>query len=351
MISELVPTLMHVFVSIEINETSGESVAFEQKFYYRRPMYIVLKHIWNIELHRSRMKELADIAEANIEAATPPIFLRFINLLINDAIFLLDEALEYMSKLRKLQMEKENGSWNNLNPLQRREQEANLHHVGRLARFHNVIARNTIETLSWLTKEIKTIFCHRTIVTRVSSMLNYFLYHLVGPQKRNFKVKDKNEYEFKPAEIVHDICLIYFNLADSSSKKYKQFCLAIARDDRSYSPDLLPQASDVLTKIGYGIIANDILNLGKLIEEVSQNHSKREIPLDEVPEEFLDPIMSNLMRDPVILPKSGVCVDRSTIARHLLRYVSFYVLRLQLTIIFSVIQPTLSLEVLLLWNK
>lgn len=37
-------------------------------------------------------------------------------------------------------------------------------------------------------------------------------------------------------------------------------------------------------------------------------------------DEFLDPIMSTLMSDPVVLPSSRVTVDRSTIARHLLRY-------------------------------
>lgn len=39
-------------------------------------------------------------------------------------------------------------------------------------------------------------------------------------------------------------------------------------------------------------------------------------------DEFLDPIMSTLMSDPVVLPSSRVTVDRSTIARHLLRYAS-----------------------------
>ncbi|KXJ76958.1 hypothetical protein RP20_CCG008557 [Aedes albopictus] len=36
------------------------------------------------------------------------------------------------------------------------------------------------------------------------------------------------------------------------------------------------------------------------------------------PDEFLDPIMSSLMMDPVVLPSSRITVDRSTIARHLL---------------------------------
>lgn len=47
---------------------------------------------------------------------------------------------------------------------------------------------NTITTLEYLTEEIKTIFCHSTMVDRIAAMLNYFLLHLVGPKKKNFKV-------------------------------------------------------------------------------------------------------------------------------------------------------------------
>ena len=38
----------------------------------------------------------------------------------------------------------------------------------------------------------------------------------------------------------------------------------------------------------------------------------------DVPEEFLDPLMYTLMKDPVLLPTSNTVVDRSTIIQHLL---------------------------------
>lgn len=38
----------------------------------------------------------------------------------------------------------------------------------------------------------------------------------------------------------------------------------------------------------------------------------------DYPDEFLDPIMSTPMLDPVILPTSGTIMDRATILRHLL---------------------------------
>ena len=307
-------------MSIEISEASGESVAFEQKFSYRRPMYIVLKYLWNSEDHRKRMKDLADFAENNMEAINPPLFLRFVNLLINDAIFLLDEALGFMNKLRELQQQRDSGQWNQLPFQERQQNEAIFVHTGRLAKFHNIIGRDTINTLCWITEDIKTIFCDKTLVDRMAAMLNYFLLHLVGPKKRNFKVKDLSQYDFKPGDIVHDICQIYVNLSSQENPKFKKFCLAVGRDDRSYSANLLPQASDVLIKTGFVSLSTQTLQVAQVVDNLLLYQKRREINTSEVPDEFLDPIMSSIMNDPVILPNSGQRVDRSTIARHLLRY-------------------------------
>lgn len=46
------------------------------------------------------MQALADYASENLEAMAPPLFLRFLNLLMNDAIFLLDEAIQVKHYLR-----------------------------------------------------------------------------------------------------------------------------------------------------------------------------------------------------------------------------------------------------------
>jgi ubiquitin conjugation factor E4 A len=56
------------------------------------------------------------------------------------------------------------------------------------SRFNNVLGRETIHTLEFLTSKITSIFCHLTMVDRIAEMLNYFLSHLVGPKKKNFKV-------------------------------------------------------------------------------------------------------------------------------------------------------------------
>ncbi|KAI8436814.1 hypothetical protein MSG28_010273 [Choristoneura fumiferana] len=201
---ELVPCLLDVFVGIEM---TGQSVQFEQKFNYRRPM--------------------------------------------------------------------ESGAWANLSPQERDQNISNLTHTGMLARFDNILGRDTVHTLVRLSAHAPFVFCHPTLVERIASMLNYFLLHLVGPTQKNLKVKDMKEFEFDPASTVLDICRMYVELSSS-----EQVARRVAR--------------------------------------LAEQRQRDEEILANAPEEFLDPIMSTLMRDPVLLPSSRTTVDRITIARHLL---------------------------------
>ncbi|XP_013398421.1 ubiquitin conjugation factor E4 A [Lingula anatina] len=310
LIQHLAETLLHVFVSIEM---TGQAVQFEQKFNYRRPMYKILDYIWNIEIHHEALKRLSAHAEEHIEDSDAPLFLRFINLLVNDATFLLDEALMYMSQIKEQQEEKDSGAWQNLPEDQQREKESNLQQLTMLSRFHNLMSRDTIHILELLTRDIQTLFIHNIMVDRIAAMLNYFLIHLVGPKKKNLKVKNFEEFEFKPQLIVSDICQIYLNLGS-----HEAFCLAVTADGRSYSPDLLPQAERVLQRIGKPVqMISEFAGLAEEIKSVASQQKEEEELLGDVPEEFQDAIMGTVMKDPVILP-SGQVVDRSTIARHLL---------------------------------
>ena len=52
-IEDLPRVLLDVFVSIEL---TGQAVAFEQKFNYRRPMYEILEYLWKFDKHRKQVK-------------------------------------------------------------------------------------------------------------------------------------------------------------------------------------------------------------------------------------------------------------------------------------------------------
>lgn len=307
----LAEALITVFVDIEF---TGDPHQFEQKFNYRRPMYPILGYMWKRDNYQQSIKNLATYASQNLESVNPPLFLRFVNLLMNDAIFLLDEAIQYLSKIKIQQIEKDRGEWDNLPPEARREKEANLQMFGQLARFHNIMSNETIGTLAMLTSEIKELFILPVLAERTITMLNYFLQHLVGPKMGALKVKDFSEFDFKPQQLVSDICTIYLNLGAEEN-----FCETVPKDGRSYSPMLFAQTVRVLKKInkpGNMILA--FSNLAERVKSLADRQQQEEETYADAPDEFLDPIMSTLMTDPVMLPSSRVTVDRSTIARHLL---------------------------------
>ena len=123
-------------------------------------------------------------------------------------------------------------------------------------------------------------------------------------------MKDFGDYEFEPAELVGSICKIYVQLSPVES-----FCLAVSSDGRSFSPRLFQLAEDVLSRTGRGALISDWRSVAEKIDRLSSARKAEEEslpPEEEIPEEFLDPIMSTIMMHPVILPSSHVTVDRSS---------------------------------------
>jgi len=300
--------ILHVFVSIE---ETGQAVEFEQKFSYRRPMYDVIKYIWELDQFKEKLNQLAQQAERDIESEHPPLFLRFLNLLINDAIFLLDEGLNYMKQIQEKEAERE--GWTSLPPNERAEAERGFQHMSQLARYHNLMGGETIGVMEMLTSSITAVITHPTLSDRLAAMLNYFLKTLTGPERKSFKVSNLEKYSFKPGEVVTQISQIYLHLESSPT-----FLQSICGDGRSYSSSLFSMTEAVLVKIGRADLATALANISAKVKTASTALAQEEELLADCPDEFLCPIMSIIMMDPVLLPSSKQIVDRSTIARHLL---------------------------------
>ena len=102
-----------------------------------------------------------------------------------------------------------------------------------MCRYHNIMGTETIQILDKLTGAINVVFTHPTMVDRIAAMLNYFLQNLVGPTRKQLKVKNVEDYAFNPGEIVTNICKIYVNF-----KNCDNFLASVSRDGRSYSPGI-----------------------------------------------------------------------------------------------------------------
>ena len=87
----LVESLLEIFID---TESSGEDLHFEQKYRYRHQIYNVLSTVWQRVEYQETITMLSEEAVAHYSEAALPLFLRFLNLLVNDAVALLDRSLD-----------------------------------------------------------------------------------------------------------------------------------------------------------------------------------------------------------------------------------------------------------------
>ena len=305
----LVDHLLRLYVDIEF--TGGHN-QFYDKFNIRHQIGEMLQYLWEIPVHRDNWKAFA-------EKEAEGFYLKFVNMLVNDAIYLLDEGMKKLPEVRQtLEAMANVEAWNAVPPQEQAERESALRTNEDILRNDLILAMVHIEIMQYTTKEITKAFLLPEMVERIATMLNYFLRFLVGPERKNLKVKNPDKYGWNPHKMLSQIMKIYINLAAADGKG--DFATSIARDGRSYSHELFVEAHTIAER--HMLTSPEELSffdgfVAKVQSQVALDAKEDEI-LGEIPDEFLDPIQYTLMQDPVMLPSSKVVVDRATIQRHLL---------------------------------
>ncbi|GFY84878.1 U-box domain-containing protein [Actinidia rufa] len=304
----LVRNLLKLYVDIEF---TGSHTQFYDKFNIRHNIAELLEYLWQVPSHRNAWRQIAKEEEKGV-------YLNFLNFLINDSIFLLDESLNKIPELKELEAEMSNTAEWERRPAQERQERTRLFHSQEnIIRIDMKLANEDVTMLAFTSEQITAPFLLPEMVERVASMLNYFLLQLVGPQRKSLSLKDPEKYEFRPKQLLKQIVNIYVHLARGDKENI--FPAAITRDGRSYNEQLFSAAADVLRRIGEdGRLIQEFIELGAKAKLAASEAMDAETALGEIPDEFLDPIQYTLMKDPVILPSSRITVDRPVIQRHLL---------------------------------
>lgn len=304
----LVRNLLKVYVDIEF---TGSHTQFYDKFNIRHNIAELLEYLWQVPSHRNAWRQIAIEEEKGG-------YLNFLNFLINDSIYLLDESLNKILELKELEAEMSNTVEWERRPAQERQERTRLFHSQEnIIRIDMKLANEDVTMLAFTSEQITAPFLLPEMIERVASMLNYFLLQLVGPQRKSLSLKDPEKYEFRPKHLLKQIVNIYVHLARGD--KDNIFPAAITKDGRSYNEQLFSAAASVLQRIGeHGRVIQEFIELGSKAKVAASEALDAEAALGEIPDEFLDPIQYTLMKDPVILPSSRITVDRPVIQRHLL---------------------------------
>jgi ubiquitin conjugation factor E4 B len=298
--------LLHGLMKFYIEaESTGLSSQFYDKFNIRYEIFQVIKSIWPNTMYRDNMRKEA--------AVDTDFFVQFVNMIINDATYVLDELLSSFTKIHDLQIEL--AAWPESDDEARKEKVDLLEDSKGKAKSYMGLTRESMATLTLFTEALSASFTMPEIVQRLADMLDYNLDTMVGPKSSNLKVKEPEQFGWNPRQLLGDIMTVFINLSNQPS-----FAQAIARDGRSYKPANFPKAVEIMQRATP--MSPDQLaawhTLSERVAAAKATEEEEEDDLGEIPDEFLDPLMADLMDDPVILPTSKNTINRSTIRSHLL---------------------------------
>lgn len=300
--THLCGALMKFYVDIE---TTGQTTEFYDKFTIRYHISHLFKSMWESPVHRQVM-----IAESRSGKQ----FVKFINMLMNDTTFLLDECLENLKRIHQTQALMANeAAWNKLNSEQQQSRLSQLSTDERQCRSYLTLARETVEMFHYLTRDIVEPFMRDEIVDRLSSMLNFNLQQLCGPKCNDLKVRHPAKYGWEPRRLLGQIFDIYLHL------DCERFAQALAADERSFHKHMCDEAAARIERLGIrsSVTVEKFVALINRAHEIYVANQQSEDECADAPDEFKDPLMDTLMSDPVVLP-SGTVMDRAIITRHLL---------------------------------
>lgn len=174
--------------------------------------------------------------------------------------------------------------------------------------------------LNLLCKHYSTnIVTSNTILAQIVTCLNCYFDYLVGPKCLNIKVKNMEQYNFRPHLWLTSIVESYLYLLNSGKEHEELLIREIANEGRYYKPEVFNKAYYICKR--EMLLHKEELNKFKsFCQQIVDMKDEVELfdDVNDIPDEFLDPILQDIMLDPVLLPTSGIIIDRKNIERHLM---------------------------------
>jgi ubiquitin conjugation factor E4 B len=295
----LAPSLLLLYGEVE-------HTGFYDKMSHRSKIASLIKYLWESSQHRPAFCRITQDKDS---------FIKFANGIMNETNTLIATVMQKLPEIREAQERMKNAAdWGRLTEEQQKLIEDRLSDSQREVKYALPLCNRTIQMLSYLNTDadIRELFLLKELCPRLVQLLLHVLTRLVGSKGLNLKVDNPEQYEFRPKEMLRDLCAI-FSLF-SFSEGFQEEC---ARNE--CDPNLLHSAIKTCKRLNLltGESMTAFESLPDKVETASRRVSQDEQLYADAPDEFLDELMATYMQDPVKLP-SGHYVDRSTITQHLL---------------------------------
>lgn len=295
----LAPSLLLLYGEVE-------HTGYYDKMSHRAKIASVIKYLWESHQHRPAFRRITQNKES---------FIKFANGIMNETNTLIATVMQKLPEIREAQRKMKNPQeWSALSEDEQAQLSSRLEDNERDVKHSLPLCNKTLQMFGYLSTDadIRNLFLMDELCQRLVTMLLHVLTKLVGSKGLELKVDNPDQYEFRPKEMLRDLCAIFALFA--SYKAFQDECAKSGSD-----PSLLRSAVKTCRKLN--LLTGDSLaafeSLPDVVETATKLVAEDEELLRDAPDEFLDEILSTFMKDPVILP-SGHYVDRTTISQHLL---------------------------------
>jgi ubiquitin conjugation factor E4 B len=229
--NHLVPAVLRFYVDIEM---SGSHTAFYDRFEYRHYCARLIEHVWPIPCYRQQFVAISREPEGLV---------RFVNMVINDSIWSLDEAFAKILEIKEMQ--EDQPSWTSLSLEDRAQKEKTLKRNEDNCRYLMNLVTETLGTIRMLTEELRDCFLTVEMADRFAAMLNGMIGQMAGPNIGQYKLKDAASLNFEPRSLIVTLLSIYCNFSGD-----RRLSEAMARDERYFKPQHFQKASNIVRQRG-----------------------------------------------------------------------------------------------------
>lgn len=292
----LAPSLLLLYGEVE-------HTGHYEKMSHRAKIASLIKFLWDSSEHRPAFCRITQDQVA---------FVKFANGIMNETNTLIATVMQKLPEIRQAQETLLQGINNEEEQTQVSER---LSENEREVKHALSLCNKTLQMFGYLNTDadIRQLFLLEELCPRLVSMLLHVLTKLVGSKGLELKVDNPEQYDFRPKEMLRDLCAIFALFASTN-----QFAVECARQSDE-SPKLLAKAVQTCRKLVLltGESMQALASLPDAVQAATANVALEEALTQDAPDEFLDPLLSTYMKDPVRLPSNHV-VDRSTITQHLL---------------------------------
>lgn len=337
-------TAQHILPGLISLFNDVQKSPYYDRFTLRLPIIILFESMLKIDLHRKRLHIFVKQRDES--------FTKFIHLLVSDLNYLLEEGLSMLAEIKKRECSSkqaltntntnnnlESGSFSsnivnsNQEGIESTIEEMPVERLENSCKGYMQLSHASASLLQKITEYYTIeVLDSPLILPQIVTCLNCTLDRLVGPKCLELKVSNFEAYNFNPRQLLANVCMAYVTLAfntktDGEGLKRdasKILISEIISEQRYFKISTFAKAHKIVRREGL-ISTSKSEYFNQLIKHLQKELEKNEVGyglvnLDEadIPEEFLDPIMQDIMQDPVLLPTSSKIMDRMVIERILI---------------------------------